>query len=284
MEVYTGDEVSTGADSEAYVRFSSGGFIHMSENTDPLFNWISGGACLVVQVFTGQVFMEADKVCVETPHLGGVIGSQIALTVTPERTTLTVIEGKVTLQGAAAEVISSRTQVTASLSGVETVRHLSEQELRAVSEWRTGPSTVVAAVAPPPTPSPKAKEEIALGTMSVDQLNQLSLFEDVFFDFDKNDIRADQQSRLEQAVAVLRQLPTAQILIEGHCDPRGDKDYNLRLGLRRAKTVRDVLVARGVAVDRIQATSRCGKAQFSICTAERCWSQDRRVSFVITSK
>ena len=50
MEVYNGDEVSTGPESQAYVYFSSGGFIHIDENTDPIFEWLKEGTCIISKI------------------------------------------------------------------------------------------------------------------------------------------------------------------------------------------------------------------------------------------
>jgi peptidoglycan-associated lipoprotein len=73
-----------------------------------------------------------------------------------------------------------------------------------------------------------------------------------------------------------------RLTIEGHCDERGTREYNLALGARRANAVKEFLVAQGVPADRLETVSY-GKER-PICTesGEDCWSQNRRGVSVIT--
>ncbi|HSD49910.1 MAG TPA: OmpA family protein, partial [Candidatus Methylomirabilis sp.] len=73
-----------------------------------------------------------------------------------------------------------------------------------------------------------------------------SPLKDVFFDFDKANIRDDQKGPLNENVSWLKSNTRAKITIEGHCDERGTVEYNLGLGERRAKAVKDYLVAAGI--------------------------------------
>lgn len=65
MRVYNGDNVSTGENSKAIVRFLQGGFVELDENTDPDF--IKKAYCLFIKVFRGQVYVEGKNICIETP-------------------------------------------------------------------------------------------------------------------------------------------------------------------------------------------------------------------------
>jgi peptidoglycan-associated lipoprotein len=77
----------------------------------------------------------------------------------------------------------------------------------------------------------------------------------VYFDFDKYDIRADAQPLLDSEAAWLKRYPAVTVRIEGNCDERGTREYNLALGARRANSVRDFLVSHGVDPARISTVS-----------------------------
>src|SRR6202021_1507553 len=77
----------------------------------------------------------------------------------------------------------------------------------------------------------------------------------VYFDFDAYAIRADAQKILAQQSDWLYRYPEVQVRIEGNCDERGTREYNLALGARRANTVREFLVAHGVPSQRIATVS-----------------------------
>ena len=77
----------------------------------------------------------------------------------------------------------------------------------------------------------------------------------VYFDFDRFDVRTDAQPILDAQAAWLQRYPAVRVRIEGNCDERGTREYNLALGARRANAVRDYLTAHGVAADRITTVS-----------------------------
>ena len=107
------------------------------------------------------------------------------------------------------------------------------------------------------------------------------ILKDVHFGYDSAEVEAGERDRLAQNVEWLRDNPRAKIELEGHCDSRGTIEYNLGLGAKRAKTVKDYLVGQGVAVDRISTISY-GK-ELPLCQeeSEDCWARNRRVHFVI---
>lgn len=108
-----------------------------------------------------------------------------------------------------------------------------------------------------------------------------SMFQDIHFDFDKYDIQENAKPVLQKIASWLLKNPSAKILVEGHCDDRGTSEYNLALGDRRARAVRDYLVALGTPSGRIEMISY-GKEK-PICTekTEECWAKNRRAHFVI---
>jgi peptidoglycan-associated lipoprotein len=80
-------------------------------------------------------------------------------------------------------------------------------------------------------------------------------FEDVYFDFDRSSLRPEAQRILDDAVAAMNANPTLNITIEGYTCNIGTAEYNLALGERRAKAVRDYLIGKGVASTRLTTVS-----------------------------
>lgn len=98
----------------------------------------------------------------------------------------------------------------------------------------------------------------------------------VFFNYDRSDLTAQAQSALARQAAWLLQYPQAAIQVEGHCDERGTREYNLALGERRANSVREYLISLGVSADRISTISY-GKERPAVeGVGEEAWAQNRR--------
>jgi peptidoglycan-associated lipoprotein len=127
---------------------------------------------------------------------------------------------------------------------------------------------------PPPAPAPVITLEQRLG----------SDVQDVYFDYDKTDIRNDARDGLAKDATALKSIladfPNASIVIEGHCDERGSAEYNLGLGDRRASAAKEFIQGLGVSADRLKTISY-GKERPQ-CTEqdEACWQKNRRVHFV----
>jgi peptidoglycan-associated lipoprotein len=107
------------------------------------------------------------------------------------------------------------------------------------------------------------------------------LFEDVYFDFDKYDIRPEAKPVLNNVSSWLLKNPATKLSVEGHCDERGTNEYNLALGDRRAKSVRDFLIALGVASKRIEIVSYGEEKPQCTEQTEECWAKNRRSHFVV---
>lgn len=105
---------------------------------------------------------------------------------------------------------------------------------------------------------------------------------DVFFDFDKSTLREDAKKTLNENIAWLKANPDIRIVVEGHCDERGTNEYNLALGERRAKAVRDYLVAGGIDAKRISTISYGEERPFVLGHDESAWKFNRRAHFVAT--
>ena len=89
------------------------------------------------------------------------------------------------------------------------------------------------------------------------------------------------KSSLEKNARELKNFPSVNIIIEGHCDERGTEDYNLALGEKRAKAARDYLVSLGVKSGRITIVSYGETRPFAYGHDESSWKQNRRAHFVM---
>jgi peptidoglycan-associated lipoprotein len=103
---------------------------------------------------------------------------------------------------------------------------------------------------------------------------------DIFFDYDKYDVRTSDQSSIQADAQFLQQHPNIHITIEGHCDERGSTEYNLALGTNRADAVKNALIQAGVAGNRIKTISYGKEKPFCSESNETCWQQNRRGHFV----
>jgi peptidoglycan-associated lipoprotein len=103
----------------------------------------------------------------------------------------------------------------------------------------------------------------------------------VFFDYDKYDVRADQRGTVEALAAWLDTNPSVTLTIEGHCDERGTREYNLALGDRRANAVRDYLVALGTNPARLTTVSYGEERPAVLGSNDSAWAQNRRGVFVV---
>jgi peptidoglycan-associated lipoprotein len=115
-------------------------------------------------------------------------------------------------------------------------------------------------------------------------LNARGYLEDVFFDTDQWDIKPEYRETLARNAAWLQQHRTIEILIEGHCDERNTREYNLALGERRAAAVRDYLVFLGVPAERVRTISYGEERPFALGHGEDVWQLNRRAHFVITGR
>lgn len=127
--------------------------------------------------------------------------------------------------------------------------------------------TVVEPPAPPPPPPPPP---------------QMPALEDIFFDFNKADIRPDAASTLGRVAAILKQFPNARVRVEGHCDEIGTDEYNAQLGQSRADATVNALVQMGVSANQLTAVSVGRSQQFCAESMEEsCRQLNRRGHFEI---
>ena len=134
------------------------------------------------------------------------------------------------------------------------------------------PAPPPAAAPPPPPPRPP--------DVSISELFRRNV-QDIFFDYDKADIRPDQVSKLQTASAWLRANGNVRFTIEGHCDERGSEEYNLGLGDRRANAVKEFLVSQGLAGGRVNTVSFGEERPQCREQTEECFQKNRRAAFAM---
>ena len=139
------------------------------------------------------------------------------------------------------------------------------------SQTATARVTVNAPPAPPP-PAPTS-------SMTDEQMFAQSV-KDIYFDYDKSDVRSSEQASIQADVAFLQQHSNVSFTIEGHCDERGSTEYNLALGDNRSSAVKNALVGAGISADRIKTISYGKEKPFCTESNESCWQQNRRGHFV----
>lgn len=140
-------------------------------------------------------------------------------------------------------------------------------------------TATVQVTSPPPPPPPPPPPQV---TETSEQIINRDV-KDVYFDYNKNDIRGDSQTVLQGDADVLKRVfsndTNITVRIEGNCDERGSAEYNLALGDRRAQAARDYLVQLGVSTDKLKTISY-GKEK-PVCTdaTEDCYQRNRHDHF-----
>ncbi len=104
----------------------------------------------------------------------------------------------------------------------------------------------------------------------------------VFFSFDKSDLTSEAQATLDRQAVWLKKYSSVKIAVEGHCDERGTREYNLALGERRATAAKNYLVAAGIPASRITTVSYGKERPAVVGNNEAAWSQNRRAVTVVT--
>lgn len=144
--------------------------------------------------------------------------------------------------------------------------------------------------APPPAPSeppqhyaPPPQASQSGPTPGSRQDFVVNVGDRVYFDFDQFTVRADAAPVLAGQARWLQRYPAVRVRIEGNCDERGTREYNLALGARRAASVRTFLIDHGVAPDRITTVSYGKERPIDPGTGEAAWAHDRNAHTAITS-
>ena len=106
----------------------------------------------------------------------------------------------------------------------------------------------------------------------------------VFFETDSTDLTPQSRATLDKQAQWLTRYAQYAFMIEGHADERGTREYNLALRARRAQPVRDYLISRGIAANRMNTISYGKERPVAICDDISCWSQNRRAQTVLNGR
>ncbi len=107
---------------------------------------------------------------------------------------------------------------------------------------------------------------------------------DVYFDFDKSDLRPEAGNALASNAKFLAEHPEFEVRIEGHCDERGTNEYNLALGDRRANSAMGSLTGSGLDGSRFNVITYGEDRPYCTESNEGCWQKNRRAHMVITGR
>ena len=151
-----------------------------------------------------------------------------------------------------------------------TTYHLTAKGAAGTQE-ATAQVSVAAKPTPTPTPAPTPNP------ITDDQLFA-QMVKDIYFDYDKADLRPDAQQSLAQAAQVIKQKGW-KVQIEGNCDDRGSTEYNLSLGEHRADSAKQALLQAGVGADAIKTISYGKEKPQCTESNEDCWQKNRRDHF-----
>lgn len=152
--------------------------------------------------------------------------------------------------------------------------------------------------APPPAPAQTVTEAptpTTTGDMQPDPLSEdiqsvnayvyeSGLIGDVYFDFDRYELKDEARERLQKNAAFMKAHPEFVFSLEGHCDERGTNEYNLALGDRRASAAQQYLADLGVGGSGMQTISYGEERPVCTESNESCWWRNRRAHFVITAR
>ncbi|HZQ13250.1 MAG TPA: peptidoglycan-associated lipoprotein Pal [Pseudolabrys sp.] len=106
----------------------------------------------------------------------------------------------------------------------------------------------------------------------------------VFFETDSSELTPQSRATLDKQAQWLNNYTQySQFTVEGHADERGTREYNIALGARRAQAVRDYLISRGVAANRMRTISYGKERPVALCDDISCWSQNRRAVTVLNA-
>ena len=150
----------------------------------------------------------------------------------------------------------------------------------------------------PPEPQPEAQPQRPSEPVEVERLDPTNYTDsrnlpnpdsilsqrEIYFEFDRADVRPEYLPLIRAHATYLKANPTARMLLEGHADERGSREYNLGLGERRGNSVLDLLVAEGVSSSQVEVVSYGEERPVCRQSSETCWERNRRVEIVYTAR
>ena len=133
-----------------------------------------------------------------------------------------------------------------------------------------------------------AEDNAATGSASQDSVgvnplkdpNNILSKRSVYFDFDKDEVKAEYRPLVEAHAKYLQANPNAKLMIQGNADSRGSREYNLALGQRRSVAVKKSMNVVGAQDKQIETVSYGEEKATQTCKDDGCWSHDRRADIV----
>jgi len=151
----------------------------------------------------------------------------------------------------------------------------SKQQPEVVPEPVQEQPAPAAPATPAPAPFDRSVCEEAINTAVAEMARMVN------FDTDRSEVRAEDTSLLDAKAALLLANPSVRLRLTGHADERYTDEYNLILGTRRAESVRDYLVRKGVEAVRLEPASLGETDPLDPASNETAWSRNRRVEFAV---
>ncbi len=146
---------------------------------------------------------------------------------------------------------------------------------------------------PEPTPPPPPERPVETDRLdprdfadprNLDNPDSLLSQRTIYFEFDRSNVRAQYRPVVDAHAAYIRANPTARVILEGHTDERGSREYNLGLGERRGNSVEELLRAAGVSSRQIEVVSFGEERPVCRESNEDCWQRNRRTEIVYTAR
>jgi len=147
---------------------------------------------------------------------------------------------------------------------------------------------------PEPTPRPMEPTEPVevdrvdpanfADSRNLDNPDSLLSQREIYFAYDRSDVRAEYLPVIEAHAEYLRANSSARMLLEGHADERGSREYNLGLGERRGSSVNDLMRAQGASRGQVEVVSYGEERPVCRQSSESCWERNRRVEIVYTAR
>ena len=142
---------------------------------------------------------------------------------------------------------------------------------------------------PPPPPPPAVEAERVdprdfTDARNLDNPDSLLSQRTIYFEFDRSNVRAEFRPIIDAHAAYIQANPSARIILEGHTDERGSREYNLGLGERRGNSVEELLRAAGVSSRQVEVVSYGEERPVCRESNEDCWQRNRRTEIVYTAR
>lgn len=149
-------------------------------------------------------------------------------------------------------------------------------------EGKATPQQIAKAIKDEPIPAEKIPAGKIFKSPAEISPEAAKIFRNINFDFDKYDIRPDARETLKAIGKYLLENPKTEVMIEGHCDERGSREYNLVLGEQRALSTRKFLVSLGVSPSRLHTVSYGKDMPLDPASNEEAWAKNRRAEFKLS--